>query len=373
MARREARLKTRIWDDDDFLALDRPEQLAYLFLISQPDISHNGVLPLRLKRWAKKLKYTTGQLEKVLFGLEQKRFIVVDDEEEELLVRSFLRNDEVYKQPKVLLAAMRQLDEIASAKIRGELSREIERVLGEGMAGENTRPTLLKMLGTLGRALRGALGIAPEAKPQVNTLSDTQPDTPSEGYGEGIREGFPVPNAMGTGVGVGVGEGFEVVGNSSSSPSGEAHEDTSNEDQDQASTDADALDSEKTSKAKAEPKRGTRIPLPFDVTEDMQDWAKRKAPLAFGDLDYQTEQFVDYWKARTGQIAIKLDWPATWMSWMRKAQKDLSDKAKRFATPQGPASTAPKLLDDSEKCEHRKRASACGLCRVAKMGAPNAA
>src|SRR5690606_453404 len=80
VARREARLKTRIWDDQDFLDLPGPEQLAYLFLLSQPDISHNGVLPLRLKRWAKKLKYTTGQLEKILFGLEQARFVVRSEE-----------------------------------------------------------------------------------------------------------------------------------------------------------------------------------------------------------------------------------------------------------------------------------------------------
>lgn len=215
MARREARLKTRIWDDQDFLDLPGPEQLAYLFLLSQPDISHNGVLPLRLKRWAKKLKYTTGQLEKILFGLEQARFVVVDDEEEELLVRSFLRNDEVYKQPKVLLAASRQLNEIASVKLQGELAREIERVLSEGLAGDNTRPTLLKMLGILGRVADT------RTDTQVNTLSDTQSDTPPEGHGEGIPEGFPIPDAMPTGVGVGVGGNLKVrttQGSTSSRP-----------------------------------------------------------------------------------------------------------------------------------------------------------
>lgn len=215
MARREARLKTRIWDDQDFLDLTRPEQLVYIFMISQPDISHNGVVPLRLKRWAKKLKYTPNQLESVLSGLEKTRFVVIDDEEEELLVRSFLRNDEVYKQPKVLLAAHRQLNEIASEKLRDEVAREIERILREGLAKENTRPTLLKMLGTLGRPT------PIDVKPQLNTLSDTQSHTQSEGHGEGIPEGFPIPDAMPTGVGVGVGGNLKVrttQGSTSSRP-----------------------------------------------------------------------------------------------------------------------------------------------------------
>src|SRR5690606_15167353 len=104
-----------------------------------------------MKRWAKKLKYKPEQLEKVLANLENARFVVVDEDEEELLVRSFLRNDEVYKQPKVLLAASRQLNEISSAKLRDEVAGEIQRILREGLAKENTRPTLLKMLGILGR------------------------------------------------------------------------------------------------------------------------------------------------------------------------------------------------------------------------------
>lgn len=49
------------------------------------------------------------------------------------------------------------------------------------------------------------------------------------------------------------------------------------------------------------------------------------------------------------------------------------EKSKRIATPQGPPSTAPKLIDDSEKCEHRKRAATCGLCKAEQMGEIRAA
>jgi hypothetical protein len=167
---------------------------------------------------------------------------------------------------------------------------------------------------------------------------------------------------MGTGVGVGVGEGFEVVSSSSSSPSGEAQESSSNE---RPASDGTGT-SKETAKPKSDQKRGTRIPLPFVVTDDMEDWAKRKAPLAHAELEYQTEQFVDYWKARTGQISFKLDWPATWMSWMRKANKDLAERAERRGeTPNRHLTTT------EERCPKHKRQplTNCQICDSEKRGA----
>lgn len=72
------------------------------------------------------------------------------------------------------------------------------------------------------------------------------------------------------------------------------------------------------SEAPAAPeKRGTRIPEPFTVTADMRDWVEREC--AGLDWRRETEQFVDYWRAATGQKATKRDWPATWRTWMRRA------------------------------------------------------
>ncbi|WP_146148191.1 hypothetical protein [Glycomyces artemisiae] len=355
MARSEARIKVRIWEDDDFLALDGPEKLVYLFLISQPDIAHTGVLPLRVKRWANKLKFTTGQLEKVLAHLEDARFVVADYDEEELFVRSFIRNDEVYKQPKVLLAAVRQIAEISSKLIRGVLSFEIQRLLEEGLPGENTRPTLLKMVGILGRAL--AFGV----KPQVNTLSDTHPGThggtPSEGYAEDVPEGYAVPNAMPTGVGVGVGDGFEVVVTSSSSPSGEAENEASHNSDEQAPQRpaADAA------------KRGTRVPDGFTFTTEMQAWAKEKTPLVADDLSLHTEMFVDYWLGRSDKLAVKRDWIAAWRNWLRKANKDAAERAARRGEQPG-----RQLAPATARCPKHKRQPApplCQTCDAEKRGA----
>lgn len=62
-------------------------------------------------------------------------------------------------------------------------------------------------------------------------------------------------------------------------------------------------------------KRGTRLPDPFPVTPEMAAWARENAPLA-NARDH--EQFCDYWRAKTGKDATKLDWVATWRNWMRR-------------------------------------------------------
>jgi hypothetical protein len=46
-------------------------------------------------------------------------------------------------------------------------------------------------------------------------------------------------------------------------------------------------------------------------------------------------------------------------------------KTKRVVTPQGPKSTAPSLLAESEKCEEHRRALPCGLCKSEQKGRTN--
>jgi hypothetical protein len=66
-------------------------------------------------------------------------------------------------------------------------------------------------------------------------------------------------------------------------------------------------------------KRASRIPDDFAVTADMVTWAKEHTPHVDGR--YETAKFIDYWRAKAGRDATKLDWPGTWRNWMRKAQE----------------------------------------------------
>lgn len=65
-------------------------------------------------------------------------------------------------------------------------------------------------------------------------------------------------------------------------------------------------------------KRGTRIPDPFILTAAMREYAATKRPNV--DLIEETEKFVNYWRAKTGRDATKLDWTATWRNWILNAR-----------------------------------------------------
>ncbi|MEV1331154.1 hypothetical protein AB0J20_16430 [Micromonospora costi] len=71
--------------------------------------------------------------------------------------------------------------------------------------------------------------------------------------------------------------------------------------------------------APPKPRRGTRIPDDFTITPAMRAWARENAPGI--DLTLETANFVDHWTAKAGQDATKVDWTATWRTWMRKAEQ----------------------------------------------------
>jgi hypothetical protein len=79
--------------------------------------------------------------------------------------------------------------------------------------------------------------------------------------------------------------------------------------------------------AAAKPQRGTRIPDPFDVSADMVAWARQACPHVDGKRE--TEKFINYWRAKSGRDATKVEWPATWRNWMLNA-------AERTGRPSSP-------------------------------------
>jgi len=48
-------------------------------------------------------------------------------------------------------------------------------------------------------------------------------------------------------------------------------------------------------------------------------WARVNCPAATVEqIQYQAAQFRDYWIAKPGAQACKLDWEATWRNWCRR-------------------------------------------------------
>jgi len=94
MARDYARIATSIWrNDDDFRALSPAGKLTYLMLISQANLSACGLLDITEARWAAALGITREQLTATLQQLHERRFIILDAEAEQLLIRTFIKWD----------------------------------------------------------------------------------------------------------------------------------------------------------------------------------------------------------------------------------------------------------------------------------------
>jgi hypothetical protein len=61
-------------------------------------------------------------------------------------------------------------------------------------------------------------------------------------------------------------------------------------------------------------RRGSRLPADWQPTQDDADYAQQLRL----DPHRVAEQFRDYWHAKAGQNAAKLDWAATWRMWCRR-------------------------------------------------------
>lgn len=64
-------------------------------------------------------------------------------------------------------------------------------------------------------------------------------------------------------------------------------------------------------------KRGTRLPDDWTLTDEYREAAEQLRPDLIPVLDTVAGNFADYWHAKAGQGATKVDWLATWRNWLR--------------------------------------------------------
>jgi hypothetical protein len=193
VARNYAQIMTAIWRNAEFRALAEREQRTYLLLVTQPDISAAGVLALRLRRWADMAADSTPDgLVYALKVLEAGRFIVVDWDAEELLVRSFIRWDGGFGNPKRRPVIIRSASEVDSTVIRRHLASEFQRCGITALPGgppDSPPPASSQPPDSPADSLSNSLSGSPskidnadrasDPFPQVNSLSDR--DAPSGG------------------------------------------------------------------------------------------------------------------------------------------------------------------------------------------------
>lgn len=186
MARTHGKLFCSIWNDRDFRALDRAAQGMYAFLVSQDRLDYAGVLQITLRSWASAAAdLTVAEVEDTLDVLEKHRFILVDRDTEELMVRTFVRRDELWRQPKMMLAVVAAAQKIQSLRLRLALLAELDRLPLHELPNEPTKsggPPARQVVTRCVETLRGTL-FAPDDDPgskgqetHPERVSDTQSD-----------------------------------------------------------------------------------------------------------------------------------------------------------------------------------------------------
>ena len=260
----------RVWGDADFKALTCQQQLLYLKLVSQTDISLAGVLTLATIRWAGQTAGVTDKdIARTLAELEAARFIVCDRETQEVLVRSYVRNDLGWRSSKTMKAVKAAVGRILSPRLRGVISAELLKVDTSGLSDRKSETYELSPREYIDSVIRDLV----DENPPVDTPCDTPCDTPSDGAS---RSG-PLTHAL-------------------------------------ANANANA-----NANAPARERTTTRAhQLPDDWQPKPETVAAMSAAMPGVDFRLEHAKFRDHYKS-SGK-AMK-DWDATWRNWMRRVKE----------------------------------------------------
>ena len=74
--------------------------------------------------------------------------------------------------------------------------------------------------------------------------------------------------------------------------------------------------------AKAPTPRGSRLYSDWFLPKEYGDWAVSEG-FSEERIRLEADQFKDWWLAKSGKDATKMDWLATWRNWMRKTPKEI--------------------------------------------------
>jgi hypothetical protein len=155
MARQFAQLSVNIWSDEHFKSMRPEDQHMYFVLLSQPRVSLCGVIdyiPSRIARCS--YHWTVSDVEDRIKALIEQRYVVLDEETSEVLIRSFVRNDGLLKVPNIAKGMASEYGEVMSQRLRDVIVKELKRAhrqwpdLGAWRAIRDANPVLAdKVLG----------------------------------------------------------------------------------------------------------------------------------------------------------------------------------------------------------------------------------
>ena len=283
MARDHARVSLSVWADDDWRDLSPAAQHLYFVLLTQPSLSYAGVADWRPARIRALASHWTGDIfDRAARELARNLYIVVDEDTEEVMIRSFVRHDGLMKQRNMAVSMVRAYEATASKGIRGVFVHELARLREDEpeLAGWVSCDHLLENR-----------SFDPADYPTGYPGNDHEVDPSVDPSVEGQPTGEPTPSV----------EGCPTP---TPSPTPSPHS---------------LLPTPAAQEPAGARKRATRIPDGYMPSPDLIETMRAECPKV--DLEAEHRKFVDYWRAKAGKDATKLDWDATWRNWIRRAKE----------------------------------------------------
>lgn len=195
--RQYALIYRAILDDPSWRCLTRSQQNLYLLLLLKLSTNLCGVVDWRPKKLAVNASdMTVETIEADAVVLEKKLYIVRDEDTDEVLIRSFLRNDAPLKSSKTAIAVRSSYTDTASSKLRGVIVFELQRLYKEQrdwQGWDQVRDLLdlpsidpRRIVSGGEEAVSDALKRYQESS--FSPLRDTSFDTPSDGISQGVSD-----------------------------------------------------------------------------------------------------------------------------------------------------------------------------------------
>jgi hypothetical protein len=126
MARAHVRLQFGMWRKDDHGDTSGDARWLYTTVLQDETLNQAGVVRRALEMWASDAAMPLERAEAAFAELIERRFLVVDGHE--VLVRTFIRNDNVAEQPNVLRNALTVASQVRSPILRHEIAVELRRL-----------------------------------------------------------------------------------------------------------------------------------------------------------------------------------------------------------------------------------------------------
>ncbi|KXT55591.1 hypothetical protein Y710_18565, partial [Gordonia sp. QH-12] len=198
MPREFAKAWFSMFTDDDFACQDSGDKWLYMVLLGQPALNYAGVQPMNMRRWQRAMRDVSGtvpseaEMHVRLNRMERRRYVFVDPDTGETLVRTFMRSDGVARQPNVLKSALRALAHVESPKLASVLASELDQLVMPEVKSDKVADDIAALNGAARTHLEGlAEGFA---EPFPEPFPEGLPEPLAEGFQRpGETEPFPEP------------------------------------------------------------------------------------------------------------------------------------------------------------------------------------